>query len=92
LVVATAISAALWFFERETVLPYEALAIFAVILLNVLLGYVQRSRAEKAVAALVRMAAAHADVLRDGMLQCALVASSVLWLRELSKFALRKLG
>lgn len=69
LVVATAISAALWLFERETVLPYEALAIFAVILLNALLGYVQRSRAEKALAALVTMTAAHANVLRDGIRQ-----------------------
>jgi Ca2+-transporting ATPase len=66
LLVATAISAGLWFVERESALPYEALAIFAVVLLNALLGYVQESRAASAVAALRRMAAAQAHVIRDG--------------------------
>jgi Ca2+-transporting ATPase len=66
LLVATAISAGLWFFERESALPYEALAIFAVVLLNALLGYVQESRAATAVAALRRIAAAQAHVIRDG--------------------------
>lgn len=77
LLVATAISAALWLFERETALPYEALAILAVILLNALLGHVQRSRAEKALAALIRMAAARADVLRDGIPQSILAKDVV---------------
>ena len=66
LLVATAISAALWLIERDSALPYEALAILAVVLLNAVMGYVQASRAESAVAALLRMAAAHATVLRDG--------------------------
>ena len=34
LLVATAISAALWAVERDAALPYEAIAIFAVVLLN----------------------------------------------------------
>jgi Ca2+-transporting ATPase len=57
LLVATAISAGLWLYERDAALPYEALAIFAVVLLNAVMGYVQRSRAEQAVAALRRMSA-----------------------------------
>ena len=52
--------------ERDSPLPYEAIAIFAVVLLNAVMGYVQESRAESAVAALRQMAAAHAHVIRDG--------------------------
>ena len=66
LLVATAISAGLWLFERETAVPYEAIAIFAVVLLNAAMGYIQESRAESAVAALLKMAAADARVIRDG--------------------------
>ena len=66
LLVATAISAALWLYERESALPYEAIAIFAVVLLNAVIGYIQESRAEQAVAALRQMSAANATVVRDG--------------------------
>jgi Ca2+-transporting ATPase len=66
LLIATAISAGLWLYERDSPLPYEALAISAVVLLNALIGYVQESRAESAVAALRQMAAASAHVIRDG--------------------------
>jgi P-type Ca2+ transporter type 2C len=66
LIVATAISAGLWLYERQSALPYEALAILAVVLLNATMGYIQESRAESAVAALKQMAAAHANVIRDG--------------------------
>ena len=52
LLVATVISAGLWLAERDTALPYEALAILAVVLLNAIMGYIQQSRAERAVAAL----------------------------------------
>jgi len=65
LLVATAISAALWFYERDSVLPYEAIAISGVVLLNAVMGYIQASRAESAVAALRQMSAAHARVVRD---------------------------
>jgi len=64
LLIATAISFALWLVEREMPLPYEAIAIFVVVLLNAIMGYIQESRAESAVAALRQMAAAHANVMR----------------------------
>ena len=66
LLVATAISALLWVYERDTSLPYEAIAIFAIVLLNAVLGYVQESRAEAAVAALRALSAAEAAVIRGG--------------------------
>ena len=66
LLVATAISAGLWAYERDAALPYEAIAIFAVVLLNATMGYVQESRAEAAVAALRAMSAADATVIRGG--------------------------
>jgi Ca2+-transporting ATPase len=66
LLVATAISLGLWLFERDSAWPYESTAIFAVVLLNAVMGYVQESRAESAVAALRQMSAAHANVVRDG--------------------------
>jgi Ca2+-transporting ATPase len=65
LLIATAISAMLWLVERESALPYEAIAIFSVVLLNAILGYVQQSRAEAAVAALRAMSADDAAVIRD---------------------------
>jgi Ca2+-transporting ATPase len=66
LLLATAISAALWVVERESALPYEAIAILAVVLLNAVMGYVQESRAASAVAALRKMSADEAAVIRDG--------------------------
>jgi Ca2+-transporting ATPase len=66
LLIATAISAGLWAYERDAALPYEALAIFAVVLLNATMGYIQEGRAEGAVAALRAMSAADATVIRDG--------------------------
>ncbi|MET0391220.1 MAG: cation-translocating P-type ATPase [Polyangiales bacterium] len=66
LLIATAISTVLWFEERETPLPYEALAILAVVLFNAIMGFLQESRAESAVASLKQLTAAHAQVVRDG--------------------------
>ena len=66
LLIATVISAVLWWFEREAALPYEALAIFAVVLLNATMGFVQEARAEAAVTALRAMSADEAAVVRDG--------------------------
>jgi len=66
LLVATVLSAGLWLYERDAPLPYEAIAIFLVVLLNAAMGYVQQARAEHAVAALRRMSAARASVMREG--------------------------
>ncbi len=66
LLVATAISVALWMVERDAGLPYEGIAILAVVVLNATMGYVQETRAESAVAALRAMSAADATVIRDG--------------------------
>lgn len=69
LLIAGAISFAVWLYERDSALPYEALVILAIVLLNGILGFVQESRAEKSVAALRAMAAAEASVVRDGQPQ-----------------------
>ncbi len=69
LIVAALISAALWFIERDEALPYEAIAILAIVVLNAIMGYFQQTRAEQALAALSQMSAAHATVVRDGTRQ-----------------------
>jgi Ca2+-transporting ATPase len=77
LLIATAVSVGLWAYERDSALPYEGLAIFAIVLLNGILGYVQESRAERAVAALRAMSAAEASVVRDGERRSALASELV---------------
>ena len=69
LLIAALISATLWLYERDSALPYEALAIFAIVILNAAMGYVQQARAEEAVAALRKMSAARANVIRAGARQ-----------------------
>ena len=68
LLVAIAISMAEWLLQepRESALPYEAIVILAIVVLNALLGYVQEARAEKSVRALMALAAPEATVVRDG--------------------------
>ena len=45
--------------------PQDAIAIIVIVVLNALVGFFQEYRAERAMAALVRMAAPHARVVRD---------------------------
>jgi len=48
--------------------PKDAIAISSIVILNGILGYLQESRAEKALAALKRLSAPRVRVLRDGKL------------------------
>jgi len=68
LLVAIVISVIEWLLQdpRESALPYEAIVITIIVVLNALLGYVQESRAEKSVRALMALAAPEATVVRDG--------------------------
>ncbi len=77
LMVAGLVSAALWLVERDSALPYEAIAILAIVILNAVMGHLQQSRAEEAVAALKQMSAAQARVLRDGVRQAVPAAEVV---------------
>ena len=68
LLVATVISGIEWLLQdpRETPLPYEAIVILAIVVLNALLGYFQEARAERSVRALMALAAPESTVIRDG--------------------------
>ncbi|MGD9711453.1 MAG: cation-transporting P-type ATPase, partial [Thermomicrobiales bacterium] len=66
LIVAAAISIAIWLHERDTALPYEAIAIFAIVILNALMGYFQEARAERAAAAGRGRSAARSYGIGDG--------------------------
>jgi Ca2+-transporting ATPase len=71
LLVATVISVAEWLLQdpRESALPYEAIVILAIVILNALLGYFQEARAERSVRALMALAAPESTVVRDGQRQ-----------------------
>ncbi|MCC6585504.1 MAG: cation-translocating P-type ATPase [Bryobacterales bacterium] len=69
LLAATVISTVLWIYERDSVLPYEAIAIFAIVLLNAGMGYFQTARAEQAIASLKAMTPPEASVMRAGRRQ-----------------------
>lgn len=73
LLAATAISLVAWIVERShpsagggEPLPFDAIVIVAILLLNAVLGYAQEAKAERAVDALASMTAPHASVLRSG--------------------------
>ncbi len=68
LLAATVISIVEWLLQdpRESALPYEAIVILAIVILNALLGYFQEARAERSVRALMALAAPESTVIRDG--------------------------
>ncbi len=66
LLVAIGISMLAWLLEGRQGWPIDAVVIAAIVLLNAALGFVQESKAEQAVAALARMTAVTASVLRGG--------------------------
>jgi Ca2+-transporting ATPase len=68
LLVAVVISMIEWLLQdpRESALPYEAIVILAIVVLNAMLGFIQEARAEKSVRALMALAAPEATVIRDG--------------------------
>ncbi len=66
LFVAIAVSIVAWAIEGAAGLPVEAIVIGAIVLANGVLGFVQERQAEQAVAALQRLAAPTARVVRDG--------------------------
>lgn len=70
LLVAAVISAATEMFEaRGFVPPTDSIIILVVVLINAVLGVVQENKAEKAVEALQKMAAATTKTLRDGKIE-----------------------
>ena len=71
LLAATVISLIAWFIERShgtagEVLPFDAIVIILILIVNAVLGYIQEARAEQAVEALAQMTAPRTSVLRDG--------------------------
>lgn len=66
LLMALGIAIVAWWAEGADEFPYDAVVIAVVVLANAIIGYVQERRSADAVAALKRMAASQATVLRDG--------------------------
>ncbi|MGZ5216460.1 MAG: cation-translocating P-type ATPase, partial [Caldimonas sp.] len=66
LLAATVIALVAWLIEGRGGWPTNAIVIAAVVVLNGVLGHVQEAKADHAVAALARMAAATSAVVRDG--------------------------
>ena len=63
---AIVVSLVAWAVEGADGVPVDALVIAVIVVLNAVLGYVQQARAEDAVAALRRLGATSATVVRDG--------------------------
>ncbi|KAB5705098.1 cation-translocating P-type ATPase [Bifidobacterium adolescentis] len=75
LLAATGISLVAWFIEKANaapgaeggeILPFDAIVIVLILIVNAVLGYIQESKAEEAVEALSQMTAPQTNVLRDG--------------------------
>jgi P-type Ca2+ transporter type 2C len=67
LLAAVVISFVAWLLEGRKGAPFDVIVIVTIVILNAALGFAQESRAEHAVAALQRMAATNAHVIRDGV-------------------------
>jgi len=50
LIAAAVVSVMLWLADRESALPYEAITILCIVLLNAVMSYLQQARAEEGVA------------------------------------------
>ena len=68
MLIAVAIVSAILDLQQNN-FPKDAIAIGAIVILNGLLGYLQESRAEQALAALKRLSAPNVRVIRDGVTQ-----------------------
>jgi Ca2+-transporting ATPase len=66
LLAAIGISLGVWVLEGADGVPFETIAIAAIVILNAAMGYAQEERAEQAVAALRRMTTTRVTVLREG--------------------------
>ncbi|QTB89999.1 cation-translocating P-type ATPase [Bifidobacterium saguini] len=78
LLAATVISVIAWFIEKANAvpgaeggeaLPFDALVIVLILIVNAVLGYMQEAKAEAAVEALAQMTAPQTSVLRGGKVQ-----------------------
>ncbi|KAB7786468.1 cation-translocating P-type ATPase [Bifidobacterium cebidarum] len=78
LLAATVISVIAWFIEKVNAvpgaeggeaLPFDALVIVLILIVNAVLGYMQEAKAEAAVEALAQMTAPQTSVLRGGKVQ-----------------------
>ena len=90
------VSLVAWALEGGKAAPYDAIVISAIVIANAVLGYVQEARAEQAVAALQRMSAATAGVVRDGREErvpaAEVVPGDILMLAEGDAVARRRAG
>jgi P-type Ca2+ transporter type 2C len=66
LLAAIVIAVVAWALEGAQGVPFDAVVIAVIVVANAVLGFVQERKAEQAVAALQRMAAPTATVVRDG--------------------------
>ncbi len=66
LLAAVAVALSAWAIDGMAGLPVDAIVIAVVVILNAVLGFLQESKAEDAVAALTRMTTVTSSVVRDG--------------------------
>ncbi len=66
LLAAIVVTLVVWEIEGRTGLPFDAIVIAVIVVLNAILGFVQEARAENAAAALAKMTEVSSGVIRDG--------------------------